>query len=253
MEQSRRPFIALAQLAAALAFAAGWGWLAARGLPGGVTAPLDLSRFAYPFGALSLLTFAVAALALAKAGLILWRWSRSGRVSDRTALPFGVAMAAGTLWPFVLNSAPALAAAIVGLQILLALTALGQGDDEWRRRGLRLSQMTGDSVRLRLLRIAPVAVFAGWSIAVGGCLLSVLIQDQFGLGAVVATVLGLLAIAALAVGAQLAASRTPELSLAVIWALIGTAASQIGTDLPATLMAVAGVSLLAAGIVQVAS
>lgn len=253
MEPLRRPLSAVLQLAAALAFAAVWGWLALHGLPGGMTAPLDLSRFAHPFGALSLLTFSVAALALAKVSMMAWRWSRSGRVSDPTALPFGLALAAGSLWPFVLNTAPALAAAMVGLQLLLALTALGQSDDEWRRRRLRLGQMSGASARLRLLRIAPVAVFAGWSIAVGGSLLSVLIQDQFGFSPVLATVLGLVAIAALAVVAQLAAARTPELSLAVIWALIGTAASQIGTDLPATLMAVAGVSLLAAGIVQVTS
>ena len=49
------------------------------------------------------------------------------------------------------------------------------------------------------------------------------------------------------------ARALPVYGLAVIWALIGTAANQIGTDLPATMIATAAVSLLAVGIVRITS
>ncbi|MFB2530965.1 hypothetical protein ACEYYA_02225 [Paracoccus sp. p3-h83] len=253
--------VASFQVAAASAFLAVWSWMAFHGLPGGPTYPLDLSAFARPFSALSVLTFVVAVLILLKSALRLCRVLRVGAQPASVALPLSFALITGGLWPLILHPAPALATALAGLQVVLALRVLAQShralQSPRRSPVLRLTQMSRRIARLRFLSIAPVALFAGWSIAVTGSMMAVTLKDPIGIAPGAAVAVALLAIALLALGTQLAAHRTPELSLSVIWALIGTAATQIGLPghetLPVTLMAVAGISLLAAGIVRVST
>ncbi len=269
MEHRNAPFLpispALAQGLATAAFVLAWGWLAVRGWPGGATLPIDLSLFSAPFGALPLLTLIVMVLAVARAILALRTAhlqpqlnhpAEAVKPAPNTSAPaFSLALLAAAVWPFVWPFAPGVAIGLVGLHLMLALSVLdhmhGTLLSGRRAEAMRLSRLSRTTARTRLLRIAPVAVFAGWSISVGGALLSVVFHDPLGGSPIAATALGLLAIAIVTVLAQLAANRTPELSVAVIWAMIGLAASQIDSGLPT--LAVAGVSLLAAGIVRVAS
>lgn len=251
MEHRPRPFPALTEALAALAFAGVWLWLALRGLPGGPTEPLDLSAFAQPFGALAALTGVVAVAVLVRAGFRL-RHTRDARPeAPQVGAALTGALVMGALWPLVLAHSLPLALLAAGTQVAMALRALGAahgGAD-----ALPLSRLAPDALRRRAVACAPVAIFAGWSMAVVGVMIAVVADHLPGVPPGVAPGLGLLAMAFLTLAAQLSARLVPELSVTVIWALIGTVATQIGTDLPATMIATAAVSLLAVGIVRVTS
>ena len=251
MQEPRFRLIAGLQVLAAFAFCGAWAWLALRGFGSAPTHPLDLATFATPFGGLSLLTMAVAVGVVARSLLALRDPVGPGIGAARVKLMISAALAMGAVWPFLLpHSLPGTLLA-VGVQVLLALRALDAA--HLAMPCARLSTLTQGELRDRMLRSAPVALFAGWSIAVAGATVAVVGHEAFAIPSSVALGLGLIVIAFLALAAQLSARLTPELSLAVIWALIGTAANQIGTDLPATMIATAAVSLLAVGIVRITS
>jgi|GEM_PF-6093328 len=160
-----------------------------------------------------------------------------GRLQERFGPPLPSAISLGLLcasvWPWVVNLAPALGILLGGLACLLVV------------RGIDIHPRPQRGVGL-----FPIAFLAGWLLMTACSSLSLLIY-YMGIGLERSILLGLLAAALSAVWLQLRIDRFPTFSLAVIWAMIGLAGGTVGYSITIATACVLGISALAVVLVRV--
>ncbi|MBW6506398.1 MAG: hypothetical protein K0B00_06560 [Rhodobacteraceae bacterium] len=153
----------------------------------------------------------------------LWRHPSDPRW-DAPRWPLIGSLALGVSWLEVANRAPILATVQIVAMLALALWALARSP-----RGPQ-----------RWWRITPVALYAGWLTAASGVSAGVVLIGYGVAGAVVVTLAILALLALVALWQQSRNRQAPEYALAVVWALGGIIAANLGAY-----PALAGAALLA--------
>lgn len=95
------------------------------------------------------------------------------------------------------------------------------------------------------------AFVAGWVLMIAAGALAELAHQRLGLGSERAMLLALLAVALVATRAQLQIGATISFSLAIIWAMIGIAASAVSASITIATACVLGIAALAVVVVRV--
>ncbi len=148
---------------------------------------------------------------------------------DRTRWPLMISLGIGTGWLSVAATSPLLATLMIWAMLITALMAL----------------FASHKSRDRWLLQAPIAIYAGWLsaaswVSVGLTLSGYGLIDTARVAALIALPLALL----FAMRVQWALARAPEYGGAVVWALVGIIAANLGSGLLIPLIALAGILIL---------
>ena len=145
------------------------------------------------------------------------------------------ALALGAVWPWIAPSHP-----MPGL-LLAALTLTGL-----LRAAMQDQQQGPDLERSSALGFA-----AGWALLVWLSMLAALLQDGLGLSQPASAVIAIMIGAIAAVSLQLRLGRRIGFSVALIWGLIGVAASTVTTDATIATATVLAIAIIAVALVRV--
>ena len=158
-------------------------------------------------------------------------WKRADDpIWDATRTPLIVSLGVGATWLWVAVRDPVWASLLIAVMLIGALVAL------------RRSPSAPD----RWLRLAPLAIYAGWLTAATGVSIGVLLSGFGLMSDTAAAVLMLGAVLALALTVQLRLARAPEYGLTVIWALIAVIVANGAGNLVVGALAALAIVLIAA-------
>lgn len=161
---------------------------------------------------------------------------RENRVAEH--LPFVIALLAAAAWPWVAEQQGRIAG--------LALSALMVAASLWHSLSRRYR---GHNITLR----GGADVFAGWAMVGLYASFAAILVSDLGMSAALAAVVSTLLMVASAAEVQLRLGGSVGFSFAVIWALIGTAANAMQTELTVATSAIIAIAALVAVLVRVMS
>lgn len=173
----------------------------------------------------------------------------AGRIPDRRgikirrtrsaglAFALPLALAAGTVWPWITPRAPALG-------FLLALAMFG---------GFMIIALTRGRGQRRFGPTTSIGVLAGWATISASAALAALLVDPLGLSQNHAALIALLACALTATHAQLRLGYPFAYSVTVIWGLTGITFATMHSNLPVASGAAIAIMAVVIALVRVAS
>lgn len=147
-----------------------------------------------------------------------------------------VALMLAAVWPWLLNPMPLPGLALAALSAGLLTQGVMPQSGGTRREG------GGD---------LPVAFIAGWLLVAATSALGMYVHFRLGVDLEQAVLIGLLVTALLGAWGQLRMNGAITFSLAIIWAMIGFAATTAGTSITIATACVLGISALAVVLVRV--
>lgn len=149
--------------------------------------------------------------------------------------PLTLAMLAGAVWPWLLASHPLTAFALSAVMLAGALAAA--------LRGLRLGAVVN--------RSSTLGFIAGWALLACLAVFAGLLHQRAGVPQSLAVGIAMLIGAVAAVRVQLEMPRRAGFSVAMIWGLIGVAASSVGSDATIATATVLAIAIIAVALVRV--
>ncbi len=149
--------------------------------------------------------------------------------------PLILGLLAGALWPWLLGGWPLTAFLLSALMLACFLAAALRGVRE------------GGQVQ----RSSSLGFVAGWGLLVCFAAFTALLRDRLGLPQEVAAVIAMLIGAVAAVSVQLRMPKRIGFSVALIWGLIGIAASTVTTDTAIATVTVIAIAIIAVALVRV--
>ncbi|WP_374637740.1 hypothetical protein [Paracoccus sp. (in: a-proteobacteria)] len=149
--------------------------------------------------------------------------------------PLIAALALGAVWPWIAPAHP-----MPGF-LLAALTLMGL------LRAAMQDQQHGPDLE----RSSSLGFAAGWALLVWLSMLAALLQDGLGLSQPAAAVIAIMVGAIAAVSLQLRLGHRIGFSVALIWGLIGVAASTVTTDATIATATVLAIAIIAVALVRV--
>lgn len=143
--------------------------------------------------------------------------------------PLILSVGLGISWIAVAKLSPIMATIQIFLMLVLAVLALARAP-----------------MRDRLMARTPLALYAGWLTAASFASLGITAAGYgIGMGSAGWGYIALLAAMCVAATIQMRLPRTPEYSLAAIWALVGISAANGGSSWPMAILALSGAVCLA--------
>ncbi|ABL70515.1 hypothetical protein EO213_05820 [Paracoccus denitrificans] len=149
--------------------------------------------------------------------------------------PLILGLLAGAIWPWFLRGHPVIAFLLSAAMLAGFLAAA--------LRGIRAGSLVQHSSSLGFV--------AGWGLLVSFAVFTGLLRDRLGVPQEAAAVIALLIGSVAAVSVQLRLGRRIGFSVAVIWGLIGIAASTVTTDAAIATMTVIAIAIIAVALVRV--
>ncbi|MDS9467150.1 hypothetical protein RGQ15_06130 [Paracoccus sp. MBLB3053] len=144
-------------------------------------------------------------------------------------------LAAGAIWPWLMDSRPTAALLFAGIMLTGFLGAALRG--------------TRDGMQVR--QSAALGFAAGWATLATCALFATILQKQLGASQTLAAAIGILIAALASVSIQLRLGPNISYSVAVIWGMIGIAAGSVAAQATLATMAVLGIAVIAVALVRV--
>ncbi len=163
-------------------------------------------------------------------------WIEDGASTRRRGhAPLIVGLLAGAAWPWLLRDQPTIALILAALMLA----------------GFLVGALEGRQAAVPIECSSALGFAAGWALQVSFGLLATLLQGRLGIPPQAAAGLALLVGAVAAVSVQLRLGRRIGFSLALIWGLIGIAASTVASDATLATVTVLAIAIVAVALVRV--